>query len=93
MLQAKDKLIVAPKKTIPICKGRVPALIEKNVFFGFKTKANNIPKNTDSAALPINKTINRPAIKIMEEYCSILKTRCLSSINRYQLTCYKSRCI
>ena len=84
---------MVPKKIIPICNGSVPIFIEKNVSLGFTIKENKIPRKTDKAALPENKTINSKMIKIGREYSSALKASCLSSINRYKLTRYKLRCI
>ena len=55
---AYDKLIVAPKMTIPICKGIVPRGIEKNKDGGLKRKVKAIPKKIDSAALPAKIAIN-----------------------------------
>ena len=60
-LTAYGKLIVAPKITIPICKGMVPMRLEKNKDEGLKKKVKAIPKKIDSAALPARiatKTIN-----------------------------------
>ena len=60
-LTAYGKLIVAPKITIPICKGMVPSRLEKNKDEGLKKKVKAIPKKIDSAALPARiaiKTIN-----------------------------------
>ena len=60
-LTAYGKLIVAPKTTIPICKGMVPRRLEKNKDDGLKKKVKAIPKKIDSAALPARiatKTIN-----------------------------------
>ena len=51
-LIAYGKLIVAPKITIPICKGMVPSRLEKNKDGGLKKKVKAIPKKIDNAAFP-----------------------------------------
>lgn len=51
-LTAYGKLIVAPKITIPICKGMVLRRLEKNKEEGLKKKEKAIPKKIDNAALP-----------------------------------------
>ena len=51
-LTANGKLIVAPKITIPICKGMVPSRLEKNKDGGLKKKVKAIPKKIDNAAFP-----------------------------------------
>lgn len=51
-LTAYGKPIVAPKITIPICKGMVPSRLEKNKDGGLKKKVKAIPKKIDNAALP-----------------------------------------
>ena len=52
ILTAYGKLIVAPKITIPICKGMVPSRLEKNKDGGLKKKVKAIPKKIDNAAFP-----------------------------------------
>lgn len=43
---------MAPKRTIPICKGMVPTRLEKKFSDGLKKNAKIIPKNIEAAALP-----------------------------------------
>ena len=56
--------MVAPRRTIPICNGRVLMRLLKKFWEGRKKQVNRIPKNTDKAAFPKKREIKTNNINI-----------------------------